>query len=128
MKDNRLPYHFEISVKTDYIDQDSSPDTHQYVFSYTITIKNKGVLAAKLLTRHWYITDADGKVQEVQGSGVVGQQPHLEPEEEFTYTSGTYLDTPLGFMEGSYQMKADDGTRFDAPIPAFRLAVPNVLH
>lgn len=128
MKEDKQPYHFEVTVKTDYINHDSSPDKEHYVFSYTITIKNIGEVKAKLLTRHWHITDADGKVQEVKGSGVVGQQPNLAPEEEFTYTSGTYLDTPLGFMQGSYQMKAEDGTRFDIEIPAFRLAVPHVLH
>lgn len=124
----RQPYHFEISVETEYMEQDSSPHDNHFVFSYTITIRNSGDIPAKLLTRHWYITDADGKVQEVQGSGVIGQQPYLKPNEEFTYTSGTYLETPVGFMEGSYQMKADDNTRFDADIPTFRLAIPHVLH
>jgi ApaG protein len=98
------------------------------VFSYTITISNTGKLAAKLLTRHWVITDANGEVQEVHGEGVVGEQPYLRPGESFEYTSGTVMDTPVGSMEGSYQMVTDDGSAFDARIPVFTLSMPNALH
>jgi ApaG protein len=99
-----------------------------YVFSYTVTIVNDGTLPAKLLTRHWVITDADGEIQEVKGDGVVGEQPYLKPGEGFQYTSGTLMKTPMGSMQGSYQMLADDGNKFDATIPEFYLVVPNTMH
>jgi ApaG protein len=83
---------------------------------------------AQLLTRHWIITDANNKVQEVKGEGVVGEQPHLKPGEQFRYTSGTMLETPVGSMKGSYQMIADDGVEFDAEIPVFTLSIPRTLH
>ncbi len=121
-------HHINVAVKTNYIAAQSEPKENRFVFSYTITIQNTGSVAAKLLTRHWIITDANGKVQEVVGDGVVGHQPHLKPGEGFEYTSGAVIETPLGTMHGSYQMIADDGTRFDAPIPIFRLAQPNILH
>ncbi|MGH8594499.1 MAG: Co2+/Mg2+ efflux protein ApaG, partial [Gammaproteobacteria bacterium] len=95
---------------------------------YTITISNTGAVAATLLGRHWIITDANGKVQEVRGRGVVGEQPCLEPAQAFRYTSAAVLETPVGTMEGSYQMLADDGVNFEAPIPVFRLSVPHTLH
>jgi ApaG protein len=117
-----------VSVKTSYVPAQSAPDSNRFVFAYTITITNEGSVPAKLLTRHWVITDANNKTQEVRGSGVVGQQPHLQPGTSFEYTSGTVLETPVGVMEGSYQMIADDGTHFDAEIPAFTLSVPRVLH
>jgi ApaG protein len=121
---------FEISIEvaTDYVDDQSEPDVGRYVFAYTITISNKGTVPAKLLSRHWLITDANGKVQEVRGDGVVGEQPHLNPGEKFRYSSGAILETPVGAMQGSYRMQADNGLRFDAPIPPFTLAVPGVLH
>jgi ApaG protein len=121
---------FEISIEvaTDYVDDQSEPDVGRYVFAYTITISNKGNVPAKLLSRHWLITDANGKVQEVRGDGVVGEQPHLNPGEKFRYSSGAVLETPVGAMQGSYRMKADNGISFDAPIPPFTLAVPGVLH
>jgi ApaG protein len=97
------------------------------VFSYTITIRNEGSVSARLLTRHWVITDANGKVQEVRGDGVVGEQPHLKPGQGFRYSSGAVLETPVGAMQGSYQMVTDGGMRFDAPIAAFRLAMPGIL-
>src|SRR5690606_8692029 len=100
----------------------------RYVFAYTINIRNRGSVPARLLGRHWIITDANGKVQEVEGEGVVGEQPWLQPGEAFEYTSGAMLETDLGTMEGHYQMLADDGTQFDAPIPAFTLTVPRTLH
>ena len=117
-----------ISVETSYLPEQSDPDSERYVFSYTITIRNDGEEAAKLLRRHWIITDANGKVQEVRGDGVVGEQPHLPPGRGFRYSSGAILETPVGTMEGSYQMVTDDGRNFDAPIAPFRLAMPGILH
>ena len=117
-----------IEVATDYVDDQSEPDDSRYVFSYTITIANLGDVPARLLSRHWVITDANGKVQEVTGDGVVGEQPHLNPGEKFRYSSGAVLETPVGSMQGSYRMEADNGANFDAPIPPFTLAVPGVLH
>jgi ApaG protein len=116
-----------VDVETSYLSDQSSPDEQRYVFSYTITIRNEGQVPAKLLSRRWLITDANGKVQEVQGEGVVGEQPHLKPGQGFRYSSGTVIETPVGAMEGTYFMQADDGHRFDAPIAAFRLAMPGVL-
>jgi len=118
----------EISVKTSYIPAQSEPDSNRYVFAYTITITNAGEAPAKLLARHWVITDANNQRREVRGEGVVGQQPHLMPGMSFEYTSGTVLETPVGVMQGSYQMVADDGTRFDADVPAFTLSIPRTLH
>lgn len=117
-----------IEVATSYVDEQSKPDDSRYVFAYTITIANLGDVPARLLSRHWIITDANGKVQEVTGDGVVGEQPHLNPGEIFRYSSGAVLETPVGSMQGSYRMEADNGTNFDAPIPPFTLAVPGVLH
>ena len=121
-------YAFDIDVATRYLDDQSEPAQDRYVFAYTINIRNTGRVAARLLARHWVITDANGKVQEVQGDGVVGEQPWLRPGERFEYTSGAVLETNLGTMQGSYAMLADDGTQFDAPIAAFSLAVPRTLH
>ncbi|WP_455209933.1 Co2+/Mg2+ efflux protein ApaG [Kaarinaea lacus] len=121
-------YDVKVNVKTKYIAEQSDPDTDRYVFAYTITIHNEGTVAAKLLTRHWIINDANGNVQEVHGEGVVGEQPYLQPGESFQYTSGTVIETPVGSMEGSYQMLAEDGTPFDAKIPAFTLSLPHKLH
>jgi ApaG protein len=117
-----------IEVATNYLGDQSDPTDDKYVFSYTITIRNEGSVAAKLLRRHWVITDANGKVQEVRGEGVVGEQPYIKPGQGFRYSSGAVLETPVGSMEGSYQMVSDSGATFDAPIPAFRLAVPGILH
>jgi len=121
-------YELRIQVATQYVDDQSEPDIDRYVFAYTITIKNLSNVPAQLLSRHWLITDANGKVQEVSGDGVVGEQPKLEPGETFRYSSGAILETPVGAMQGSYKMQADDGIDFDAPIPPFTLAVPGVLH
>lgn len=124
-----MPNHqIEISVETQYIEQESLPEQEHFVFSYTVTMKNKGVEPAKLISRHWVITDAENRTQEVRGKGVIGQQPYLLPGDEYTYSSGTVLETALGFMHGSYQMQTDDGSKFDALIPTFRLAVPGMLH
>ena len=122
------PCNIRIEVATDYVDEQSEPDVGRYVFAYTITIANNGAIAARLLSRHWVITDANGKVQEVSGDGVVGEQPHLNPGESFRYSSGAVLETPVGAMQGRYLMKADNGADFYAPIPPFTLAVPGVLH
>jgi len=125
---NTARHEIHIAVETAYIDEQSAPDDERYVFAYTITLENTGFVAAQLISRHWVITDAKGHVQEVRGEGVVGEQPHLAPGESFSYTSGAMIETPVGTMHGSYQMVADDGTAFDAPIEAFRLSIPNVLH
>ena len=116
-----------VEVETSYVDEQSDPNERRYVFSYTITIRNEGAVPARLLTRHWIITDANGKVQEVRGDGVVGEQPHLKPGQGFRYSSGAVLETPVGAMQGSYEMIDDDGQRFDAPIQPFRLAMPGIL-
>jgi ApaG protein len=121
-------YDVHVDVSTQYVESQSDPDESRYVFAYTITISNHGSVAAKLLTRHWIITDANQRVQEVRGDGVVGEQPHLGPGEAFRYTSGAVLETPIGTMQGSYRMIGDDGHSFDAPIAPFRLAVPGVLN
>ena len=117
-----------IQVATNYVDDQSEPDSDRYVFAYTITISNSGSVAAQLISRHWIITDANGKVQEVNGDGVVGEQPYLNPGEEFRYSSGAVLETPVGAMQGIYRMEADGGIAFDATIAPFTLAVPGLLH
>lgn len=121
-------YEIRIQVATQYVDDQSEPDIDRYVFAYTITIENLSELPAQLLSRHWVITDANGKVQEVSGDGVVGEQPKLGPGETYRYSSGAVLETPVGAMQGRYRMQADDGIDFDAPIPPFTLAVPGMLH
>jgi ApaG protein len=121
-------HHIQVEVRTAYIDKQSEPDENRFVFAYTVTITNDGSVPAKLLTRHWVITDGNEKVQEVRGEGVVGEQPYLSPGMSFEYTSGAVLETPFGTMQGSYQMLADDGTTFDAEIPAFLLSTPRQLH
>lgn len=121
-------YKIRVEVSTTYVAAQSDPEQDRYVFAYTVTIQNEGTVPARLLTRHWIITDSNGKQQEVRGDGVVGEQPYLRPGEGFQYTSGTMIDTPVGTMRGSYQMLADDGTEFDAPIAPFTLSVPRVLH
>ena len=122
------PYQIDVQVETDYIENQSVPEEHRYVFSYTVTIRNDGDHTAQLVNRHWIITDANGKVQEVKGKGVVGEQPRLNPGETFRYTSGTILDTPVGSMQGTYDMVDNSGNHFDAQIPAFSLARPGSLH
>ena len=124
----RKPYDIAVSVDTRFLDDQSAPRDNRFVFAYTITIKNSGGLAARLISRHWIITDANGKVQEVKGEGVVGEQPWLRAGEDFEYTSGAVLETSVGTMRGSYRMLADDGTWFDAPIGEFTLSVPRTLH
>ncbi len=125
---NNDQHKIEVQVQPAYIEEQSDPTNDYYAFAYTVTIKNTGITAAKLLTRHWIITDGDGNVQEVKGDGVIGKQPHLNPGEGFQYTSGTFMNTPFGTMHGSYQMIADNGELFDATIPPFALTTPNILH
>jgi ApaG protein len=125
---DEIPHKISVEVETSYLEDQSEPRERRYVFSYTITIRNEGEVAARLLTRHWVITDANGRVQEMRGDGVVGEQPYLKPGQGFRYSSGAVLETPVGAMQGSYQMLGDDGARFDAPIPVFRLAMPGMLH
>ncbi len=121
-------YAIDIDVATRFLDDQSAPEDGRFVFAYTIHIRNLGRVPARLLGRHWLITDANGKVQEVRGEGVVGEQPWLRPGEDFEYTSGAVLETAHGTMQGSYDMLADDGTRFDAPIAPFSLSIPRTLH
>ena len=126
MADHR--YEISVATRTAYIPEQSDADGGRYVFAYTITITNTGDVPAQLVSRHWITTDANNQVQEVCGLGVVGDQPRLRPNETFEYTSGTAIATPVGTMRGSYQMVAEDGTHFDAPIPEFTLSMPRVLH
>ncbi len=128
MQTNSEIYNTQVEVETNYVEEQSDPAVNRYVFSYTITIRNEGQVPAKLLTRHWVITDAEGKVQEVQGDGVVGEQPYLKPGDGFRYTSGAILETPVGSMHGTYQMIADDGVEFIADILPFTLSMPNTIH
>ena len=121
-------YAIDVAPRAAYIDDQSDPSKNQYVFAYTITVTNVGTVAAQLISRHWLITDANGKVLEVKGLGVIGQQPTLKPGESFEYSSGTHLETAVGTMRGTYQMLAEDGHAFEADIPLFTLSVPRVLH
>ena len=121
-------YGIEVAAKPAYLADQSDPAKSQYVFAYTITIINTGSVTAQLISRHWYITDGDHRVQEVKGLGVIGQQPVLKPGEKFEYTSGASLPTPVGTMRGTYQMVAEDGHAFNATIPSFTLSVPRTLH
>jgi len=118
----------KVDVDTLYIESESDPDNDRYVFAYTITIRNVGDIAAKLMTRHWVIRDENGKVQKVDGDGVVGEQPHLKPGEGFKYTSSTWLETSWGTMGGAYLMVTDNGEEFKAPVADFLLSVPHTLH
>ena len=122
------PHGFKIRTQVNYLPDQSDESGNRFVFSYTINITNLGSDTAKLISRHWIITDANHHVQEVRGQGVVGEQPSLRPSQSFEYTSGTVLATQVGTMRGSYQMQAEDGTEFDIEIPQFVLSVPRVLH
>ena len=121
-------YQVNVTVKTTYIEAQSDPHANRYVFAYTVTITNRGTVPVQLIARHWLITDANNRVQEVRGDGVVGEQPRLQPGASYQYTSGTAIETPVGSMGGSYQMVAADGVQFDAEIPVFTLATPGTLH
>lgn len=117
-----------VEAKPQYIEAQSSPEQNRFVFAYTITITNVGSVPARLLTRHWLITDANGKVQEVNGEGVVGENPHLNPGDSFRYTSAAMIETPVGVMQGKYRMVSDAGESFSAFIPKFTLSIPRTLH
>lgn len=123
-----VSYQLDVRVDTRFLDDQSKPADNRYVFAYTITLHNAGSVPARLVSRHWVITDSNGKVEEVRGDGVVGEQPWMRPGDSFEYTSGAVLETAVGTMRGSYQLVADDGTRFEAPIPQFTLSVPRTLH
>lgn len=118
----------KIDTHIDYLESESQPDAGRYVFAYTITIHNQSEVPTRLLSRHWVITDAHGKIQEVRGEGVVGETPHLSPGQAFRYTSAAMIETPVGMMQGEYQMRTDSGELFDAEIPPFTLAAPRTLH
>ncbi len=118
----------EVQVRTEYLPSHSDPDKENYAFAYHITIRNRSDCGIRLLSRHWYITDGNKHQQEVQGDGVIGQQPHIPSGESYAYSSGCLLATPVGCMEGSYQMETDDGRRFDATIPLFSLRVPGAVN
>jgi ApaG protein len=121
-------YELSVSAQTAYLPEQSDPERHQYAFAYTLTIRNTGQVASQLIARHWIITDSDDKVQEVNGLGVVGHQPLLQPGEQFEYTSWAVIATPVGTMRGEYFCVAEDGTRFEAPIAEFTLRMPRTLH
>ena len=117
-----------VTARTTFVPEQSDADHGRYVFAYTITLKNTGTVAAQLISRHWIITDANNRTQEVRGLGVVGEQPTLQPADSFEYTSGTAIATPVGTMRGTYQMAGADGMKFDAAIPEFTLSIPRILH
>ncbi|MFQ3211630.1 Co2+/Mg2+ efflux protein ApaG [Candidatus Njordibacter sp. Uisw_039] len=121
-------YDLNVGVKTEFLAEQSDPSRNRYVFAYKITITNSGIQSAQLMSRKWIITDGDGKIQEVSGQGIVGQQPIIEPGQQHQYTSGTVLETKVGSMSGSYSMIAADGHEFSALIPSFTLSYPNALH
>lgn len=125
---DKISYTIDINVESRFDADHSQTADDRYVFAYTITLRNAGSIPARLITRHWVITDANGKVEEVRGDGVVGEQPWMRPGERFEYTSGAILETSVGTMRGSYQMLADDGTHFEADIPQFTLSIPRTLH
>lgn len=124
----KASYTIDVQVETRFVPDQSKPGDNRYVFAYTITLHNAGDMPARLIARHWVITDANGKVEEVRGEGVVGEQPWMRPGDDYEYTSGAVLETAVGIMEGSYQMLADDGTHFEAPIAPFTLSIPRTLH
>lgn len=125
---DRSQYQITVEAVSQFVPDQSKPDDNHFVFAYTITVRNEGAVAAQLLSRHWVIKDANGKVREVTGEGVVGEQPHVQPGEGFQYTSGAVLETSVGTMRGSYRMLADDGREFEAEIPEFTLSIPRTLH
>lgn len=125
---NTSPYRIIVDADSEYIPDQSKPEENHFVFAYTITVRNEGRVAAQLLSRHWVITDSNGNVREVEGEGVVGEQPHVKPGEGFQYTSGAVLETSVGTMRGKYRMLADDGTSFEAEIPEFTLSIPRTIH
>jgi len=125
---NTLTDSIRVSARAQYLEHQSSPSEERYVFVYTISIENLGRKTTRILTRHWLITDSDGGVHEVHGDGVIGEQPYIAPGAVHTYSSGTVIKTPVGTMQGTYGMLSNDKDAFDATIPVFRLAVPQVLN
>ena len=121
-------YEITVQAQSTYVPEQSDEEAGRYVFAYTITIRNTGTVVARLVSRHWIITDSNSRIQEVRGMGVVGEQPTLKPEQSFEYTSGTAIATPVGTMRGTYQMMGEDGVEFVAAIPEFTLSIPRVLH
>ncbi|MFV8824798.1 Co2+/Mg2+ efflux protein ApaG [Thauera sp. WH-2] len=121
-------YRIEVTAVAEYVTEQSRPEDNHYVFAYHVTIRNTGTAPAQLIARHWVITDGNGKVQEVHGQGVIGEQPTLAPGQSFRYTSGCVLETPVGTMQGRYHMLGDGTDRFEAEIPPFTLAMPRALH
>ncbi len=128
MSSGDLSGDIEVQVVTRFLEEESEPDAERYVFAYTIRIVNRSQVTSQLKNRHWIITDAAGEVEEVRGAGVVGQQPVLEPEASFEYTSGAILKTPVGAMQGAYEFEDPEGRSFDVPIPPFSLSVPKMVH
>lgn len=128
MKTEPQVHDVHVEVVTRYLDEQSDPAANRFAFAYTITIRNTGTVAAQLIDRHWIITDGNGRIQEVRGEGVIGEQPVLQPGANYTYTSGCLLETPVGSMQGSYGMLNEQGEDFRAPVGVFRLAKPNMLH
>ncbi len=126
MNDDR--YEIRVTVTPEFLAGESDPGESRYAFAYTVEIRNEGRLPAQLLSRHWVITDGERRVQEVRGTGVVGEQPVIAPGEAYSYTSGAVIETEVGSMQGSYRMEAEDGHQFVAEIPAFTLAARNALH
>ncbi|WP_019570701.1 Co2+/Mg2+ efflux protein ApaG [Thioalkalivibrio sp. ALE11] len=118
----------EIEVSSAYVEDQSEPEEDRYVFAYHVVIRNAGERSVQLLNRHWIIRDGRDQTQEVRGEGVVGEQPHIAPGDSFEYTSGTVIETPVGMMEGSYEMRDEQGHTFEATIPPFTLSVPRTLH
>lgn len=121
-------YQIDVSVVTRFLKDQSDPENDRFAFAYTVTVQNNGLVPAKLMSRHWLITNGDGQVEEVRGAGVIGQQPLIDPGKSHTYSSGAVITTQVGTMQGTYQMFAEDGKHFDAVIAPFRLAVPGALH
>jgi len=125
---NDINYNIQVEVQTEFLEHQSEPDENYFVFSYVITLHNRGNIPAKLIARHWIITDGNGVKKEVHGKGVVGAHPHLQPGESYSYSSGAIIQTPVGSMQGTYHMQADDGTRFESIIEPFRLAINELVH
>jgi len=128
MSSDPKKYDIEVTAQAFFLPDQSDEDAERFVFAYKIRITNNGSVSAQLISRHWIITDAENQVQEVRGLGVIGEQPMLKPGESFEYSSGSSLTTSVGTMRGTYQMVAEDGTKFEADIPEFVLSVPRVLH
>jgi ApaG protein len=122
---NAVTQGIRVTVRSEYLPHRSSPEERRFVFAYTVNISNEGPLRVQLRSRHWIITDGRGRIEEVRGRGVVGEQPQLDPGESFQYTSGCVLETPQSTMHGSYRMQRDDGSYFDAEISPFVLATPS---